>query len=234
MSFENKGFPNDLDSRFSEMNKQFTRYNEPQTAVNSAGNLIKISSGSGSGPIGAVLPQIELPGLKYKKYYENAVGDIVIPQSVQTGYSQTISQTSGAIKKDKENAITKIEDFFSGLFKSEKEKIKGAIKRRKQRRYKRKGSKIVKVNTDGTETEVINPAERLQAVQEINTPTERLPESAIVNAQLPDINQPDFIKTDLPEVTISATKKSNSMKYVAIGILAVILVVIAYKLIKKK
>ena len=227
MSFENKGFPNDLDSRYNELNKQFTRYNEPQTAVNSAGNLIKLSSGSIEQPIGAVLPKIESAGLKHKRYESYEVS---VPQSVQTGYAQTTAQTSGGVKKEKSS----IGDFLSNLFKSEKEKIKGAIKRRKLRRYKKKGNKIIKTDSQGNETEVTNPAERLQAVQEINTPLERLPESAKVEVSLPDIDQPDFIKTDLPDVTITATKKSNSMKYLTIGIVALILVVIAYKLIKKK
>jgi len=41
--------------------------------------------------------------------------------------------------------------------------------------------------------------------------------------------------TDLPEfVVTSPKKKSNALKYVSIGIIALILIVIAYKIIKKK
>lgn len=183
MSFENKGFPNDLDSRFSEMNKQFTRYNEPQTIINSAGQLIRLSSGTSSQPIGPVLPRIHSAGFKHKRSVQR-FGEVTVPSGV-TSYQQP-AQLTGKVKSSKDLKKEQRKEKAKGILSTIGDLISGAL----------------------------NPQSQSQS--------------------LPEINQPDFIKTDLEGVTIVSKKKSNSMKYLTIGIIALILVVIAYKLIKKK
>ena len=146
MSFENKGFPNSLNSRYDSMNDQPTNYNTQKLNT----GTIKLN------PVG--LPD-------YNNY-------MVSPSAISGLYSNIKSGKikSGEGKEKVKEAANNIADFFSNLFKGDeekkearKEKRSDRKEKRKARRYKRKGNKIVKVDDDGEETgEVVTNAAELK------------------------------------------------------------------------
>ena len=171
MSFENKGFPNSLTTRYEKMN-----YESLDGSIGTAVTVPAYVSKSVA-PVGAVLPVIESEGTK----------------------------------------------------KARKHWLKTAIAKRKARRYKRKGNKIVKVDVDGKETgEVVtSPAELKKAVAEINTPDSELPIDNVTGREDLTAN------TELPEFTIMSSKKDKS-KYIYITLAIIILLVLLYLKFKKK
>ena len=170
MSFENKGFPNSLNSRYENMNYE--------SLDGTTGTTITVPSyvSTSVAPVGAVLPVIESAGTK----------------------------------------------------KARKHWLKTAIAKRKARRYKRKGNKIVKVDVDGKETGeiVTSPAELKKAVAEINTPDSELPIDNVTGREDLTAN------TDLPEFTI--TSKKDSTKYIFITLAIIIILVLLYLKFRKK
>jgi len=177
MSFENKGFPNSLNSRYENLNVEnwndkLSEYDNLMTAPRKDPTFIGPLQ-----PTGAVLPVIESAGKK----------------------------------------------------KQRKQWLKTLIAKRKARRYKRKGNKIVKVDVDGKETgEVVtSPAELKKAVAEINTPDNELPIDNVTGKQDLTAN------TDLPEFTIMSSKKDKS-KYIYITLAIIIIAVLLYLKFRKK
>jgi hypothetical protein len=170
MSFENKGFPNSLTTRYEQMNYESL---DGSTGVDPT----FIGPMQPSGTVGAVLPVIESAGKK----------------------------------------------------KQRKHWLKTLITKRKARRYKRKGNKIVKVDVDGKETgEVVtSPAELKKAVAEINTPDSELPIDNVTGREDLTAN------TELPEFTIMSSKKDKS-KYIYITLAIIIIAVLLYLKFKKK
>jgi hypothetical protein len=147
MSFENKGFPNDLNYRYDEMNKFHSIYTRPENY-----GVTPSPVSSNIAPVGAVLPKIESAGQKHKR--------------------------SGKGKEKLKKVGATLGGFLSELLKGDSS-----------------------------------------------------PDTSTMGATIGTEEKP----TELPEyVVTSPKKKSNALKYVSIGIIALILIVIAYKMIKKK
>lgn len=172
MSFENKGFPNSLNSRYENMN-----YESLDGTTGTQTDYGLIGPVQPTGTVGAVLPVIESAGKK----------------------------------------------------KARKHWLKTAITKRKARRYKRKGNKIVKIDVDGKETgEVVtSPAELKKAVAEINTPDSQMPIDNVTGREDLTAN------TDLPGFTIMSSKKDSS-KYIYITLAIIIIAVLLYLKFRKK
>ena len=172
MSFENKGFPNSLNSRYENMN-----YESLDGTTGTQTDYGLIGPVQQTGTVGAVLPVIESAGKK----------------------------------------------------KQRKQWLKTLIAKRKARRYKRKGNKILKIDVDGKETgEVVtSPAELKKAVAEINTPDNELPIDNVTGREDLTAN------SDLPEFTIMTSKKDKS-KYIYITLAIIIIAVLLYLKFKKK
>jgi len=217
MSFENKGFPNDLNERYFAMNNERDTY-APKSQPMSTG--LKLNA-------------VGLPD--YNDFLVNPSAITGVVANIKSGKIK-----SGEGKEKVKDVANDIGSFFKKLFSSDEDKKEERRERRserkerrKQRRYKRKGNKIVKIDEDGDEVEVTNATEKAQAVAEINTPIERLPKSATV---LAPIEQPAFIKTDLPEFVINAPakKKNKTIYYILSALILLIAIYFIYTYVKKK
>ena len=85
--------------------------------------------------------------------------------------------------------------------------------------------KTKKVKTGKGKAKVKSFIENIKDLLSGSASDEPLPSSVIGTKDKP---------TDLPEYVVETPKKSNTMKYIGIGLIAVVLVLIAYKLMKKK
>lgn len=166
MSFENKGFPNDLNSRFSSMNRENVKNNgsSPQTI-------------KGAVP---VLMDHDFPGMAENLDSSTASGLMAMPGSpawikAQLNVANELKKKAEAKGEKKPG---KFWDFLGALFKPK--------------------------------------------------------ESTELTGNLPAINQPDFIKTNLDEVVITGSKgKKFNYEYIIYGVILIILIVLIVKAVKK-
>ena len=145
---------------------------------------------------------------------------------------------SGEGKEKVKDAINDVGDFLKKIFSGNEEKKEERKERRsqrkerrkqrrlirKERRYQKRGNKIVKVDQEGNETEVTNSTERFEALQEINTPFDRLPERAKQTVER---------VFDEEETERKINIKPSNQNIILYSVIGLVLIILIYKLLKK-